>query len=391
MPSIDEAMARSLRGSAWDIIKDKFVRSIASDLARRNIVDDASGKATDVATAFSKPPMHASVPQFAAPKPAHTEPPQYAEFEMSKPRNSDALPEMPSWENANSKKVMVHEDAVELDSLKKPVPDQQMGIMDGPSSNQLTPYNQPQGNSSGYLAHNQAPDHYSPIDQQGYGYNAAANGVDQAYGAAAMGPGRRSPAQNYNGYGQDQGYDQAQGYGQNGYGQTQGYGQSPSPHNEYANANYGGYRGSPSPGPQGFGARQSPGPRRTPAPRDDFDNYGQPPRRTPAPQTDYGYNQPPRQSPAPQSDYGYAQPPRRSPAPQNEYGYNQSAYDDRTYTPAPEAHYGPRPVPQRHYPQDPPPQSPVNNSGFDFNSGYARPQQSPTQDSYPGFKPYQPQ
>ncbi|KAF4984684.1 hypothetical protein FDECE_17040 [Fusarium decemcellulare] len=470
MPAIDEAMARSLRGSAWEILKDKFVRTIAADLARRDMVGDAATKVDDFTTAISswdncmsvawckwpligiivlgglivfsilwciirccccglscccscfqclkccgnccgacdppggrsvkhlddpyapqnqhhgyrsEPPMNPTVGStFAssipasntfASKPVHNEPPQYAEFEMSKPRNEDALPEMPSWEGANSKKVVVHEDAVELDSLKKPVPDQQMGVMDNTSSSQLTPYSQ--GNSSGYLAHNnQAPDHYSPLDGQGYGYNAAAAGgygADQAYGAA-MGPGQHSHAQNLNGYGQDHGYDQ-----------TQGYGQTAAPQNDYAN--YGGYRGAPSPAPQGYGMRQAPGPRRTPAPQDDFDNYGQLPRRSPAPQNDYGFAQPARHSPAPQNDYGYNQPSRHSPAPQNDYGYNQ-----RNFTPAPEAHYGPRPVPQRQYNQEPP-QSPINNnSGFDFNSGYARPQPSPTQDSYPGFKPYQP-
>lgn len=58
MPSIDEAMIRSLRGSAWEIIKDKVVRSVAADLERRQevgnaAVADAAGKVDDFATAFS--------------------------------------------------------------------------------------------------------------------------------------------------------------------------------------------------------------------------------------------------------------------------------------------------------------------------------------------------
>ncbi|KAM0434636.1 hypothetical protein ACHAPT_003735 [Fusarium lateritium] len=431
MPSIDEAMARSLRGSDWEIVKDKVIRSVAAGLDRRDLttadaaVADAAGKVDDFATAFSswdncmnvawckwpvigviivggliilsiawcvirccccglscccscfqclkccgnccgacdppggrqikhlddpyapqnqhhgyrsEPPMNpSSMPQFAtAPKSSHSEPPQYAEFDVSKPRNDDALPEMPSWDEASTKKVTVHEDAVELDSLaKKPATGQQAGVMNN-GSNQVNPYSQPTNNSSGYLAHNQAPDHYSPIDHQAYAYNSiGGNGYsDQAFEAPTA----------------------SDRYGQNqGYGQTQTYGQSSS---QIEYVNYAGYRGAPSPAPQGYGTRQ--------APQDHFDGYGQP-----------------RRSPAPQSDYAYAQPARQSPAPQNDYGYGQ-----QSHTPAPEAHYGSRPVPQRQYPQEP--QSPINNnSGFDFNSGFARPQQSPTYEAYPGAKPYQ--
>jgi hypothetical protein len=53
MPSIDVAMARSLRPSMWVSVRDALVRSIAEDLQRRNVVDDARGKVTDVKTAFS--------------------------------------------------------------------------------------------------------------------------------------------------------------------------------------------------------------------------------------------------------------------------------------------------------------------------------------------------
>lgn len=437
MPSIDEAMARSLRASDWEIVKDKVIRSLAAGLVRRQevgnaAVADAAQKVDDFATAFSswdncmtvpwckwpvigviiiggliifsilwciirccccglscccscfqclqccgnccgacdppggrkikhlddpyapqnqhhgyrsEPPMNPSTmnstaPQFApAPKSSHSEPPQYAEFEMSKPRNDDALPEMPSWDEASNKKVMVHEEAVELDSLaKKPATGQQVGVMNN-GSGRLDPYSQPTNNSSGYLAHNQAQDAYSPIDHQAYNYNSiGGNGYsDQAFEA---------PTGNER-YGQGQGYGQTQGYGQ-----MQGYGQS-SVQNDHAN--YGGYRGGPSPAPQGYGARQ--------APQDDFNGY--------------------RQSPAPQNDYAYAQPARQSPAPQHDYGYGQ-----QSHTPAPETHYGSHPVPQRQYPQEP--QSPINNnSGFDFNSGFARPQRSPTYEAYPGAKPYQ--
>lgn len=60
MPSIDEAMARSLRGSAWEVVKDKFVRTIVANLSRRDMLADAAQtsdevaqKSEDFATAFS--------------------------------------------------------------------------------------------------------------------------------------------------------------------------------------------------------------------------------------------------------------------------------------------------------------------------------------------------
>lgn len=288
-----------------------------------------------------------------------SEPPQYAEFETSKGRDDDALPEMPSWEGASSKKVEVHTEAVELDTLpSKPSHSQQSNMMGGVSPNNLTPYSQAQSNSSGYLGAHQAPDAYSPIDQQGYGYQAP--GMNPMYSstaaAAPMPHERRSPALNTNGYsnqgyGHDQGFEQTQGYGQmQGYGQ-QGYGQATSP-NDY-DATYSGYRGTPPPRPASFAKRAS-------MHQDEFGTYGQlPPRRSPAIPEDYGYGSPVRQSPGPQNDFAYAQPPRQSPAPMNDY---------RTPPPGPDTSYGAHPVQQRqHMPESHSPQEP-----------------------YPGFKPYQP-
>ncbi|KAM0198680.1 hypothetical protein ACHAPI_003697 [Fusarium lateritium] len=421
MPSIDEAMARSLKGSAWEIVKEKFARTIVAHLERRDMIADAAQStdaiaqgSEDFATAFSswdncmnvlwcnatkhlddpyapqsqhhgyrsEPPMNPStnpsVPQYGITKPVRNEPPQYAEFETSKGRDDDALPEMPSWEGANNKKVEVHTEAVEMDTLSKPPPSQQSSMMGGVSPNNLTPYGQPQNNSSGYLGAGQVPDPYSPLDQQG-GYGYQAPGMNQGYGgaiaAAPLPHERRSPALNQNGYaqnqgyGHDQGFEQSAGYGQmQGYGQTQGYGQNTSPH-DYA-ANFGGYRGSPSPRPVSLVKRAS-------IHQDEFGSYGQlPPRRSPAIPENYGYGSPVRQSPGPQNDFGYAQPSRQSPAPMNNY---------YAPPPGPEASYGARPIPQRqHMPES---QSPVHhNAGFD--SGFAGPP-SPQQ-PYPGFKPYQP-
>lgn len=58
MPSIDEAMARSLRASDWEIVKDKVIRSLAARLVRREevgnaAVADAAKTVDDFATAFS--------------------------------------------------------------------------------------------------------------------------------------------------------------------------------------------------------------------------------------------------------------------------------------------------------------------------------------------------
>ena len=143
--------------------------------------------------------------------------------------------------------------------------------------------------------------------------------------------------------------------------------------------------------------RNSPGPRRTPGPRND-NAYGQSPRASPSPR-EQGYGTPRYGSPAPMNrTYSPAPPPDRhfSPAP------------ERQLSPAPGRHQGQdhRPPPLARPPISPgfaqsPPQSPIrNNSGFDFTSGYARPEnserrpsepkQSPTQEAYPGYKPYQP-
>jgi hypothetical protein len=53
MPSIDVAMARSLQPSMWVSVRDALARSIVHDLERRNAVDDAKGKITDIQTALS--------------------------------------------------------------------------------------------------------------------------------------------------------------------------------------------------------------------------------------------------------------------------------------------------------------------------------------------------
>lgn len=365
--------------------------------------------------------------------------PQYAEFETSKKggAHEDALPEMPSWEGAGSKKVLVEDEPVELEQLKKPattelntqgaqnVPLMAGGHVPGPASpispDSRSPYGVPgsQSASSGYLGAGAPPaaagahDHNDPygLGDQPYSQNAGGYGQqsqtsfgnDQAYGmagaagvagagmaGAAMGPGRRSPRVNNGGYGQqpmgqgpmDRGYQNPQDYN-NAYGRSQSRG----------------------PADQGYGM----GPGRRSPPR--------------GPNGSNGPNGPVR--PNMMGGAAYPDRERRSPAPQGDRGYGNN-YNNRPYPPNPQRQYSSdstrplaRPPPQRQFTDEYPPPSPTslqNNSGFDFNSGFSRPppysnnssyerrpsessrqgnQGIPTSSSgggqaYPGYKPYQP-
>lgn len=46
-------MARSLRGGVWTTLKEGIVNGIVHDMVERNIVDDTTGKISDVQKAFS--------------------------------------------------------------------------------------------------------------------------------------------------------------------------------------------------------------------------------------------------------------------------------------------------------------------------------------------------
>lgn len=61
--------------------------------------------------------MHAN---YGPPPPQHhSSAPQYAEFETSRKGGEDSLPQMPGWDTANSKKVLIEDDnAVEMNALK---------------------------------------------------------------------------------------------------------------------------------------------------------------------------------------------------------------------------------------------------------------------------------
>lgn len=53
MPSVDLAMARSLEPSAWEKLRNSLVRSVAHEMAQRDIVEGAKDKVTDIKTALS--------------------------------------------------------------------------------------------------------------------------------------------------------------------------------------------------------------------------------------------------------------------------------------------------------------------------------------------------
>ncbi|KAI9171248.1 hypothetical protein HJFPF1_00729 [Paramyrothecium foliicola] len=436
MPSIDVEMVRSLRGGVWEILSDSIARGLAADMSKRNIIDDTRTKVNDFKTAISswdncmaanfckwpviaiivvgglillgiitciqkyldapynpeqgyktQAPMQAPFPSVAAnhPPTTHTAaPPQYAEFDVSRKGGEDALPVMPSWDESANKKVLVHEEEVEMDHLKKPTNDPAQPLMAGSSSSvptspmpmeHPTAYGQQQTNAArGYASPDAQPTiPFTEVAGQGPAYGQTSGLTypqEQSFNAVppmgAMGNMRsQSPAQSYRGYGQDS--------------MNQSYGQMPAPGNGFGN--------------QGAYGQAS----RVASP----DSYGMQRRGT-------GDRHSPMGGPAP-----YGASPRQSPAPQNGRGYGAPGYNaardnfNRAYSPAPERQYGtpsPRPMntnrppPERMYSQSPPHSPITNNSGFDFTSGFARPQEydrrpsesrEPAgQEGYPGYKPY---
>ncbi|KAI1780040.1 hypothetical protein F4818DRAFT_163160 [Hypoxylon cercidicola] len=324
--------------------------------------------------------------------------PQYAIFEDSSKKDADSLPAMPSWEGAKSQKVMVEDEPVEMEPLKKPENSLNTGLnasnvphtTPSPvSPGGISPYGAPpgQGGPNGYMATARAEaDPYS-THEQGYGNQydssgyeqASQDNVNQGYGMAAGAMGRRTP-HNHNGY---DNYNN--GYGQGG--MDQGYPQSrtPRPYNDE------------------YGRSGTPG------------SYGAPPSYRTAPPSNNGYGNPSRMaSPGPQAGYGYNNA-RRSPGPQIGFEYPPRSQTqtpngsyNRQYPPQPQRQYSnestrplARPPPERQYSEASGPGSPIQNTGgFDFSSGYSRPDtaggnQAPTTanggTAYPGYRAYRPQ
>ncbi|KAK4659203.1 hypothetical protein QC762_108120 [Podospora pseudocomata] len=343
-----------------------------------------------------------------------TSKPQYAEFDVSKnkPGNEDALPEMPSWEGAESKKIVLEEEeeAVEMNQLKKPEANstnaQSPTMMNGvaaagvipgrgstsPNPGNRSPYGPPGAGaqSNGYFPPGAvANDPYNQTAQsynqpaggygqpgQGYGMAPGANGPGAvgigaigpgAMGPGAIGPGRRSPGNVGGGY--NTGYDNNDhgqpGYGQQGYGQQQqgvtprqtgqggGYDNYGDIYDSYGTGTNQPYGGAQELDAGSYG--QPPSAQPAAGPQAGYGGaYGQGQRRTPGPQADAGYGNPnQRRTPGPQSDYnnGYGGSPRRTPAPQDSYG--GGGYD------APAPAYGSSldrrsPGPQQGYGRPPP-------------------------------------
>ena len=345
-----------------------------------------------------------------------TSTPQYAEFDVSKPRpgGEDALPAMPVWDEAGKQKVLVEEEAVEMDQLKKPEGSGQNGALapgitaagaipnavspvGSPGLNR-SPYGPPAGNpnSSGYFPTSGIEN--DPYAQTGQAYSQGAGGYGQAMnqpagqgygmaGAAMAGAGRRSPYT-------DAGYGQQQQSGGRGYGTPQ--------QDSYSNYSTGQQ--------QGYDSNFSGATAQT-----TNQGYGMPARRSPPNELvgDNGYagaygQEPVRRSPVPQYGQGGARP---SPAAQASYGsgasYNNTGYDSRGQYSTDSQ----RPLQQPtggSYRQAPAAAAPGGDAGFDFGtSAYSRPQQGYRQPSpagqqysgqgqqqqqntvgYQGYKPY---
>ncbi|KAI1168734.1 hypothetical protein F5B18DRAFT_193787 [Nemania serpens] len=345
----------------------------------------------------SPAPMH---PGFDSMKPSA---PQYAEFDAGNKKDADALPAMPSWEEASSKKVLI-EEAVEMESLKKPDTSQSPSHMDmahvapttAISPRAISPYGPPVGvgNPTGYMAAGHGENSaygmnqqgYNEYNEHGYGQQYPLSGTNNMAGATvANSMGRQMPHQDHNpGYDRQ---DMNQGYSQ--YPQPR----SPRPYNDdYGRSgtptsyNTGDYQGMAA--TDGYGND-----RRSPAPQAGY-GYGNPPRMgTPGAQAGYGYSNA-RRSPAPQADY---RPPQRSHT-QDEYARQYPTSTRQEYSNDSYEGFG-TPAPERHI-QPPPPASPIqNNGGFDFNSGYTRPDSrsgpGPAQSAnaggaYPGYRTYKP-
>lgn len=342
-------------------------------------------------------------------------PPQYAEFDVSKKGaagggHEDALPVMPTWESAGSKKVLVEDEEVEMDQLKKPEASnaaanahgQNVPLMTGasaiagpvspiPSPDHRTPYSPPPGapGSNGAYVGASATDPYTASGRgynnyngpAAYGQSQTSLGTDQGYGM--VGAGRRSPRDHNNaGYGQVP--HNQEGY-QDSYGHDQGYPAArpaPSGYNSYNSGRQGSY--------------------------DDYNNQQQAPNQPYGRGQNQGLRSPPRNGgPMPPPAGAYPQermgrtPPPRAP----EYG------GTRTYSPAPmmpqpqrqptyempASRLAAAPAPQRQptyeMPAEPVGSSPTttatDNAGFDFGAAYSRPQQSTPANEYRAEMPAQ--
>lgn len=374
--------------------------------------------------------------------------PQYAVFETGSKKDADALPAMPLWEEAGSKKVPIEEESVEMEPLQKPEAVQNSFLMSPANRSYATspsrmspanvnPYGPPAGigGPNGHMATGPAgvadpygmnEQDYSEYDNRGYGQQSGH--MNNMPGALTSGPmSRRTPHQDYNtGYDHENpglGYPQfPQSRSPRAYNDEYGRSGTPSSYNHGGDHQNMGMR---IPANDGYANT-----RRSPAPPAGGYGYGNPIARmgSPGAQAGYGYGNraSPRRSPGPQQtmDYGYSQPEQQRSHAEDEYSQSYAQpQPQRSQTHEYIHKYPPAPLRREYSTNDPhvdafserytrpePPTSPIrNNGGFDFNSGYSRsgsfsdgPRQSPAPPAavapgssaqgggaaYPGYRPY---
>lgn len=200
---------------------------------------------------------------------AKAEPPQYASFDVSKKaEGDDDLPAMPTWGDAESKKVGLAEEAVELQQLKPEANGQNAPLMNGmspaatpgtmtPVQGGVSPYG-PLGSQaapSGYMGaggfagadpynnntnnNNHMPGQGYNQMHKGYGQSTTSFHTEQSWGVTGVAPGQDyGQGRPHMGYGQDSytrepvdmQYNEHGGYGE--YGNhdavNQGYGMGPA-------------------------------------------------------------------------------------------------------------------------------------------------------------------
>lgn len=374
---------------------------------RRKHLDEPYNNLPDSQGYKREDPMSANALPFDRPRPstAKAEPPQYASFDVSKHADGDEdeLPAMPVWGDAESKKIHLEEEAVELKQLKPP--ETTAPLMSGmspagtpgtrtPVQGGVSPYGPPgsEAASSGYFGGAPAaaagaragPGPYN--NMPGQGYNQMRNGYDQSttsfhteqsWGVTS---GVTQMGQHYQ---QGQGHPQVQaGYGQPGYTQepdvygeqsiygdygannasmasgiNQGYGMGPTRSmtggSTHSMRNGAGYpdrsNGSPAPQQGQFGAERAFDPRILP-------------QRTASPAQQQGSFDPrllPQRTASPAQQPGaFPNDPRmmaqRTNSPAQQQGAFPGAPPPRTYSPAPQQQqpqrsYSPAPSQQRSF------------------------------------------
>ncbi|KAF7904030.1 hypothetical protein EAF00_001364 [Botryotinia globosa] len=275
----------------------------------------------------------APAPMMGGALPARPEPPKYATFVVGKnglavdpPKtiSEDALPPMPTWENAS--KVHINDDekgdmGMELKELD-PVTGQKMPLMNGGVANSHlnspavgpgeSPYGrQPQGMNNGFI-NSQDPYNQSQV-------NLGGNGMGRGYGLGGT-PNPGMPIDPLIGY---RGTPPPMGPGNQQDGM--GYRGTPGPGSAIGMGNAGmGYRGTPPPGGQGYRGAPSPGPGMNRGPGQFTGG--------PSPAPSRGYGGPPQnQDFEPTMPQEFISSGGFNDSPISAYGQAEPTYDNRPY------------------------------------------------------------